>query len=193
MISRCHLLPSIPLIPDLGVNGARSRAIRDMISANICRGISTSVIESRLRPDGSKECVHLQQAVYRYRAMKAGRGYPAERSDTSHLYRGFTRGVGGQNDFAGCIGNIGVAPDLPGAVYEAFLDGLHQQRFVQALPAMDWNREGVPEEGEAGGYLHTGPKIKRRNPRIAFGDGKPDPGLDIIVWANGIKDPMSVP
>ena len=163
------------------------------VSANIWRGTATSAIESRIRPDGWKECVHLQQAAYRYRAMKVGRGYPAERSDTSHLYRGFTRGVGGQDDFAGCIGNIGVAPDLRGAVYEAFLDGLHQQRFVQALPAVGWNGEGVPEESEAGGDLHTGPKIKRRNLRTAFGDGKPDPGLDIIVWAHGIKDPMSVP
>jgi len=124
--------------------------------------------------------------------MKAGPGYPTERSNASCLYHDFTCEAGGPDDFAGRIGNIGVAPDLPGAVYEAFFHRTHQQRLVQAQSAIGWNGEGVPEETSARGDSHINPKIKRRYLRTAFGDGKPDPGLDIIVWANDIEDPMSI-
>src|SRR4051812_14094306 len=142
---------------------------------------------------GWKKFVHIQYTAHRYCAMKTGPGYPAVRSDTSCLNPDFTCEVGGQNDFAGRIGNIGVAPDLPCAMYEAFLDRVHQQRLVQASSAIGRNGERVPKETDTGGNVHTEPKIKRRNLRTTFGDGKPDPGLDIIVRANRIKDPVSAP
>src|SRR3954451_7787891 len=148
---------------------------------------------ARFRPGGWKECAHLQDVAHRYRTMKAGPGYPAERSDAGCLYRDFSCDVGGQDDFAGRIVDIGVAPDLPGAVHEAFVHRVHQQCLVQASPAIDRNGEGAPEKTVAGRDLHADPKIKRRNLRTAFGDGKPDPGLDIIIWANGVKDPMPAP
>src|SRR4051794_14848946 len=148
---------------------------------------------ARFRPGRWKECVHLQDVAHRYRATKAGPGYPAERSDTGCLYRDFSCDVGGQYDFAGRIMNIGVAPDLPGAVHEAFVHRVHQQRLVQAPPAIGRNGEGAPEETDAGRDLHTDPKIKRRNLRTAFGDGKPDPGLNIIIWPNGIQAPIPPP
>src|SRR6185437_13816580 len=54
------------------------------------------------------------------------------------------------------------------------------------------NGEGIPKKTDAGGNLHAEPEIKGRNLRAFFGDGKPDPGLDIIVRADRVKDQMSV-
>src|SRR4051794_39689227 len=103
---------------------------------------------ARFRPDGWKEGVHLQDVAHRYRAMKAGPGYPPERSDTGCLYRDFSCDVSGQNDLAGRIVDIGVSPNLHGAVYEAFVHRVHQQPLVQAPPAIGRNGEGAPEESD---------------------------------------------
>src|SRR5215213_2690060 len=40
----CHLPPFLRLLLHAGAGGARSRAISDRISANICRGTATSAI-----------------------------------------------------------------------------------------------------------------------------------------------------
>ena len=93
-----------------------------------------------------EECIHLQHAVHRYRAMKARRGYPAEWPDTCCLYRSFARQVGGPDDFARRVGDVGVAPDPRRAALEAFFHRSQQQRLVQAAPAVSRNGVGVPEE-----------------------------------------------
>jgi hypothetical protein len=83
-----------------------------------------------------------------------------------------------------------MAPHQFRAMREALIYRPDQERLVQALPTICGNREGVPQETDTGRDLHVDLKIKGRDLRTGIGDGKPDPRLNFIVRANGIKGPM---